>query len=55
MRVIAVLFAAGLLISCAQGKWNSNSSTYSLSFSSPFSGKAYPRTEKSLTAPSTLR
>lgn len=54
MRVIAVVFAATLLMSCAEGKWNSNNATYSLSFTSPFGGQAHPRTDSSLTAPSAL-
>ncbi len=55
MRVIAVIFAAAMVMSCAQGKWNAASSTYSLSFTSPLSGNAQQRTDKSLTVPSTLR
>ncbi len=43
MRVIAVLFAATVLMSCAQGKWNAASSTYSLSFTSPLGGQAVHR------------
>ena len=54
MRVITIFFAATLLVSCAQGRWNADSSTYSLSFSSPVGGKANPRTDSSLVAPSNL-
>ncbi len=54
MRVIAVLFAAILLMSCAQGRWNADSSTYSLSFSSPLGGQANLRTDASLARPSDL-
>lgn len=42
MRVIAIFIAATMLMSCANGKgrWNPDSTTYSLSFTSPFSGQA---------------